>query len=134
MIQSRIMKRKLLIWLKFLIPTIVFYFAVVFNFFDNLYDALYNLVYRPWEYSEKWTVFSRIAFDLGYDFYELDLINIVVSTTVSTFTYLYFINKYKSKFQNSKLKQLLLFTGIWLIFMIISIILARFFHRRGIID
>ena len=125
------MKRLFKTWLKFLIPTIIFYPKILcwwgpgklcfpsfptLGFLGDIYD---ELVYRPYPYSEKWTIFNSLGFDLGYRFNVFDPIIIVIIALASTFTYLYFINKYMSKFQYSKKKQFLLFGGIWLIFMII---------------
>jgi len=137
-------------WVKFLVPTIVFYPKVLcfwsitkmcfpsFPTFGFLGDIYNELVYRPYPYSEKWTIFNSLGFDLGTRFNVLDPIIIVIISLASTFTYLYFINKYMSRFQYSKLKRSLLFIGIWLIFMIIfSIpyyILGQFVPTAGWID
>jgi len=125
-------------WLKFLIPTIIFYTKIFcwsmtgiqcFPLFPTLgfLDDIYNeLVYRPYPYSEKWTIFNSLGFDLGTRFNVLDPIIIVIISLTSTFTYLYFINKHMSGFQYSKLKRSLLFICIWLIFMIIFSIIPYY--------
>ena len=123
-------------WLMFLIPTIVFYTKIycwagmgcfpsfpTLGFLGDIYD---ELVYRPYAYSEKWTIFNSLGFDLGTRFNVLDPIIIVIISLASTFTYLYFINKYMSRFQYSKSKRSLLFTGIWLAFMIIFSIIPYY--------
>jgi len=144
------MKHIFKIWAKFLVPTIVFYPKILcwwglgnpcfasfptFGFFSDTYNAL---VYKPYVYSERWTIFNNLAFDLSYRFNVLDFVIIMITVFASTFAYLYFINKYMSRFQYSKKKQLLLFGGIWLIFMIIfSIpyyILGQFVPTAGWID